>query len=267
MSDACCANSYRAPVPDNFRNGRRARFRFYSGFTLIELLVVIAVIAVLAAILFPVFATAKASAKRAKCISNLRQVAAAWLAYADDNNGRACISIEWRDGREVSWDFAGGYDGWTPGLLSRYTKCGQIYSCPSYVPPKTSDGPDPYERPYTGYAYNTSYIGAEFTCNSRSMAHNSCLLEQIAQPSRTAVFADAGYGNPASPHNYLRAPSDRTAGNPLRSATVHFRHNGFACVAYADGSVRLTNKKYLYKPTYSPECGMLSSDDSAYDLK
>ena len=43
-------------------------------FTLIELLVVIAIIAVLAAILFPVFAQAKAAAKKSACLSNLKQL-------------------------------------------------------------------------------------------------------------------------------------------------------------------------------------------------
>ena len=43
-------------------------------FTLIELLVVIAIIAILAAILFPVFAQAKAAAKKTAAISNQKQV-------------------------------------------------------------------------------------------------------------------------------------------------------------------------------------------------
>ncbi len=48
------------------------------GFTLIELLVVIAIIAILAAILFPVFMSAKAAAKKAACMSNMRRDRA-WL--------------------------------------------------------------------------------------------------------------------------------------------------------------------------------------------
>ncbi len=53
-------------------------------FTLIELLVVIALIAILAAILFPVFAQAKAAAKKTQCLSNLKQLDLAFLMYEDD---------------------------------------------------------------------------------------------------------------------------------------------------------------------------------------
>ncbi|MFA7373675.1 MAG: prepilin-type N-terminal cleavage/methylation domain-containing protein, partial [bacterium] len=54
------------------------------GFTLIELLVVIAIIALLAAILFPVFSRARESARGAQCQSNLKQIGAASLMYAQD---------------------------------------------------------------------------------------------------------------------------------------------------------------------------------------
>jgi prepilin-type N-terminal cleavage/methylation domain-containing protein len=55
-----------------------------SGFTLIELLVVIAIIAILAAILFPVFAQAKAAAKKTACLSSAKQVGMASMLYAAD---------------------------------------------------------------------------------------------------------------------------------------------------------------------------------------
>lgn len=55
-------------------------------FTLIELLVVIAIIAILAAILFPVFAQAKAAAKKSAAISNHKQQMLAIIQYITDND-------------------------------------------------------------------------------------------------------------------------------------------------------------------------------------
>ncbi|MCL4499000.1 MAG: prepilin-type N-terminal cleavage/methylation domain-containing protein, partial [Chloroflexi bacterium] len=133
MSDAGYTKQrFRAPVPDNFRNGRRARFRFYNGFTLIELLVVIAVIAILAAILFPVFVKAKLSSQQTKCLSNLRQTVSAWMMYADNNNGRACPAYYTNSGCQYNWDMTFGPNVRRPGLLGAYLRNNEIKTCPSY---------------------------------------------------------------------------------------------------------------------------------------
>jgi prepilin-type N-terminal cleavage/methylation domain-containing protein/prepilin-type processing-associated H-X9-DG protein len=61
-----------------------AHSRRLGAFTLIELLVVIAIIAILAAILFPVFAQAKATAKKSVSLSNQKQIGLATMMYAGD---------------------------------------------------------------------------------------------------------------------------------------------------------------------------------------
>lgn len=55
-------------------------------FTLIELLVVIAIIAILAAILFPVFAQAKAAAKRTSDLSNVKNITLGFNIYSSDHD-------------------------------------------------------------------------------------------------------------------------------------------------------------------------------------
>jgi prepilin-type N-terminal cleavage/methylation domain-containing protein len=64
----------------------RGIFAMKKAFTLIELLVVIAIIAILAAILFPVFAQAKAAAKKAASISNQKQISLGIIMYGGDND-------------------------------------------------------------------------------------------------------------------------------------------------------------------------------------
>jgi prepilin-type N-terminal cleavage/methylation domain-containing protein len=57
------------------------------GFTLIELLVVIAIIALLMAILMPALNRARELGRRIVCGGNLKQLALAWVMYADENRG------------------------------------------------------------------------------------------------------------------------------------------------------------------------------------
>jgi prepilin-type N-terminal cleavage/methylation domain-containing protein len=74
-----------------------------SGFTLIELLVVIAIIAILAAILFPVFAQAKAAAKKTQSLSNVKQLTLASLMYSGDFDDNFVAEGEAGPGNGWGW--------------------------------------------------------------------------------------------------------------------------------------------------------------------
>jgi len=63
----------------------RTRWNGPPGFTLIELLVVISIIALLIGILLPALGKARDAARGAACLSNIRQLAISFYAYATDN--------------------------------------------------------------------------------------------------------------------------------------------------------------------------------------
>jgi prepilin-type N-terminal cleavage/methylation domain-containing protein len=117
------------------------------GFTLIELLVVIAIIAILAAILFPVFAQARAKARQISCVSNMRQIGAAFALYVHDWDDRL------PDRRDLKLTPPGGYRpwttwppsdprvGWAAVVLDPYLRNRDIWSCPSLPGTPVGDAP------------------------------------------------------------------------------------------------------------------------------
>src|SRR4051794_15972074 len=70
------------PWPD------RSRRSSPGGFSLVEVLVVVGIIGILLAILVPVFAKVRNSSRSVQCLSNLRQIGAAFQSYAMTNQGR-----------------------------------------------------------------------------------------------------------------------------------------------------------------------------------
>lgn len=136
--------------------------RARSAFTLIELLVVIAIIAILAAILFPVFASAKAAAKKTTCMSNLRQIVLGGLMYAQDNDDQG-------PGAANSAGGAGLTGGWM--VYSRF--------------PATDSATPPAYSPSQGSLYPYIKNAGVFTCPSdshastgNSIAINACVTNQ-----------------------------------------------------------------------------------------
>jgi prepilin-type N-terminal cleavage/methylation domain-containing protein len=94
-------------------------------FTLIELLVVIAIIAILAAILFPVFAQAKAAAKKSASLSNLKQETLGEIMYSGDYDDMIVDVTTW-GGTGAMVYFGGVADFPWPLLTYPYTKNADI---------------------------------------------------------------------------------------------------------------------------------------------
>ena len=98
-------------------------------FTLIELLVVIAIIAILAAILFPVFAQAKAAAKKTQALAQAKQIGTAEQIYLTDNDDvYQPAYIYGNPLASGSLDATGIYQ-WS-GVLGPYVKNWQMFVSP-----------------------------------------------------------------------------------------------------------------------------------------
>jgi prepilin-type N-terminal cleavage/methylation domain-containing protein/prepilin-type processing-associated H-X9-DG protein len=257
------------PWPENSGSasatgGRAARL---PGFTLIELLVVIAIISILAAMLLPVLGSSKTAARRVQCLNNLNQMGLAAQIYLGDNaNYYPIAQYDSTNGTVYSWDLtvsndASGKPSVVPGILWEGQGNAQVQQCPSYS--VSANSPD---NPYTGYNYNTSYIGHGQGEAIEQPAKDS----DVMQPSKTVLFGDGQYVGGAD--KYMRAPypnpGDDFGGR--WAGTQGFRHLKRTNVAYTDGHGTSLSTIYTNNADgadfVAPGTGFLSADNSAYDL-
>jgi prepilin-type N-terminal cleavage/methylation domain-containing protein/prepilin-type processing-associated H-X9-DG protein len=234
--------------------GKSAEAR--KGFTLIELLVVISIISILSGILFPVFARARENARRVSCMSNVKQMALAFMQYTQDYDERLPTYQ-----RCSTQQPAGGIRGWNnsvacPGAnqaahpwnnqIQPYLKSTQIFNCPSaHYGSGTEDA-----QVYTGtatvnlsYGYNR-YVAFGFLVTTGNPAVDitkpGLSLASIPQPAITPLVMDSTY--------YLTDPNHQCANKTMNSWCTdpnndgsdppNPRHLDTFNIAFADGHVK-----------------------------
>lgn len=242
------------------------------GFTLLELLVVIGVLTLLLALVAPALWAARRQGQRLACLSNERQIVLAMHAYTADNDERFPIAqyFDQRQSAFVAWDTftsAASPQKVQPGLIWQYVDGGAVQQCPGYDGGSSTSGDI-----YTGYNYNTTYIGrGENEGPYRGMGPAPAAVSEVRFPGTTVLIGDGGWV--AGANKFMRAPLD--TGVP--EAAVHaggqaYRHLDGTNAGYVDGHGRSLQEGFRKQGAAPnnerfldwPKNGFLASDDRPY---
>ncbi|WP_432797623.1 type II secretion system protein [Poriferisphaera sp. WC338] len=235
-------------------------------FTLIELLVVISIIALLISILLPALTAARHTAQDVQCLSNVRQINIASIAYAADSKDHFVItSTLWLNdpGRTSgsAWSSSTNpNDYYWPSLLvvKGYGAARDMFTCPRFqeaefystgtveVAPLDEPNHAAWRRGDIGinwYSLSSNRVSGATDHLTRWGISNK--LSDVKNPVNTLAFADSYYErfDPASPNYAGSASSQRgngvISGIPTSWGGPHARHgsnsNKTVNVAWVDG--------------------------------
>ena len=234
--------------------------RARAAFTLMELLVVVSIILVLAAIALPVYSTVLSRANKAVAINNMRQVTAALISYAGQNDGN------FPDENIIqgsSWANATGPLGdkvWfnvLPRMLGKksvgdyannpsafYTKDNLLFLPGATYPLATRNN-----KPSFAFALNSKL-------QRKSKGQGNTKLSQVTNPARTVVFLEEGINGETQAMPRVQAAYEGEQKTSARSFVE--RYGGQGVITFLDGHAEtlavkdILNARGLIK--VPPEC-------------